>query len=65
MGGVTSFTYDNAGDYMSQSPYELLYLNYKLVITRRRDSKFPMFAGRRIRFNQLNRASKICYHNRR
>ena len=65
MNGFTSFVYDNAGDYITQSPYEFFYLNYKLVITRRRDSRFPMFIGKRIRFIQLNRASKICYHNRR
>lgn len=61
MNSATSFTYDNAGDYMTQSR-EPFYLNYKLVIIRRRDYMFPMFAGRRIRFMQLKRASKICYH---
>ena len=38
--------------------------NYRSVIIYKRDKKYPMFAGRRIRFNQLRRASKICYHRR-
>lgn len=34
------------------------------VIIRLRDEKYPLFAGRRIRFNQLRRASKIYYYRR-
>lgn len=34
------------------------------IIIHMRDEKFPMFAGRRIRFNQLTRASKIYYYIR-
>ena len=37
---------------------------FRNVIIHIRDEKYPMFAGRRIRFNQLMSASKIYYHKR-
>ena len=37
---------------------------YRGVIIHLRDEKYPMFAGRRIRFKQLMRASKIYYYRR-
>ena len=37
---------------------------FKRGIIHIRDEKFPMFVGRRIRFNQLKRASKIYYYRR-
>lgn len=37
---------------------------YRNTIASMRDEMYPMFKGRRIRFNQLRRASKIYYYRR-
>ena len=38
--------------------------NFRSVIIHIRDEKYPMFAGKRVRFRQLKRASKIYYYRR-
>lgn len=38
--------------------------SFKSLFIHRRDEEYPMFAGRRIRFIQLRRASEIYYYKR-